>query len=144
MVAAGFFMALPPGICYYQETRTERRLSGQFIKPGGSMKKTMLACSLLVLSGCSLFSSNNPPPLIETEPINVRDCRKIGTFPGPVGKRMWGPPAVLADFKTKASLKAKEMGATHIYWRQEFSGLDEMIVGHAYDCTGVDTKTGEE
>jgi hypothetical protein len=104
------------------------------------MKKTMLACLLVVLSGCSV----TPAPLIETEPIFVRDCRKIGTFPGPAGKRMWGPPAVLADFKYKTSVKAKEMGATHIYWRQEFSGLDEMIVGHAFDCTGVDTRTGEE
>lgn len=103
------------------------------------MKKMMLVASLLILSGCSMFSSDKPNPLIETEPIVVKGCRRVGTFPGPTGSRMWGPPAVLADFKYQTALKAKEMGATHIYWREVLDGLDGQTYGYAFDCTGVET-----
>lgn len=108
------------------------------------MKKIVLLGSLLMMSGCSLFGSSGPFPLVETEPIVVKGCRKVGTYPGPIGSRMWGPPAVLADFKYQTALKAKEMGATHIYWRETLNGLDGQIFGHAYDCTGVVTERNDE
>ncbi len=104
------------------------------------MKKILLAAALFVLVGCSMFESNRPFPLVETEPVYVRECRKVGTFPGPTGKRMWGPPAVLADFKYQTALKAKDMGATHIYWREILQGLDGQTFGYAFDCTGVETE----
>jgi len=53
---------------------------------------------------------------------------------------MWGPPAVLADFKYQTALKAKDMGATHIFWREILQGLDAQTFGYAFDCTGVDTE----
>jgi hypothetical protein len=108
------------------------------------MKKTILVGSLFVLSGCSMFGSDKPYPLVETSPYVVKDCRKVGTFPGPTGSRMWGPPAVLADFKSQTALKAKEMGATHIYWREKLEGLDGQIYGYAFDCTGVVTERNVE
>jgi hypothetical protein len=108
------------------------------------MKKSMLFGSLLLLSGCSMFSSNKPFPLVETEPPVVRECRKVGTFPGPTGSRMWGPPPVLADFKYRTAVKAKEMGATHIYWRENIEGIGGETVGYAFDCTGVVTETNED
>jgi hypothetical protein len=108
------------------------------------MKKTALIGSLLVLSGCSMFGSNKPFPLVETEPIVVTGCRKVGTFPGPTGSRVWGPPAVLADFKYQTAVKAKEMGATHIYWRETLNGIEGQTFGYAFDCTGVVTETNED
>jgi hypothetical protein len=108
------------------------------------MKKIILLGSLLMLSGCSMFGSSKPFPLVETAPMGVKGCRKVATFPGPTGSRMWGPPAVLADFKYQTALKAKEMGATHIYWREDLEGMNGQTVGHAFDCTGVVTETSED
>jgi hypothetical protein len=50
---------------------------------------------------------------------------------------MWGPPAALGTFKYDTAKKAKEMGATHIYWGEDVEGLEGGIVGIAVDCTGV-------
>ncbi len=44
-------------------------------------------------------------------------------FPGRIGYRMWGPPADLGTFKFDTAKKAKEMGATHIYWGEDVDGL---------------------
>jgi len=93
---------------------------------------------MLGLAGCSMFTTNAPFPLQETSPTVVTACRKVATIPGPSGYRMWGPPATLGDFKYKAALKAKKMGATHIYWREGLEGLEGGIVGYAVDCTGID------
>jgi len=108
------------------------------------MKNIWLMVPLLALTGCSMFLSGKPFPLEETEPIMVRECRKVGKFPGPVGYRFWGPPAVLADFKWQTAEKAKQMGATHIYWRENPEGSEGEIVGYAFDCTGVVMPQGDE
>jgi hypothetical protein len=102
------------------------------------MKKMCLMVPLLALCGCSMFSGK-PYPLVETEPATVKDCRAVGEFPGPIGYRVWGPPALLSDFKFQTAEKAKLMGATHIYWRENQGpeGFEGRIVGYAFDCTGV-------
>lgn len=102
------------------------------------MKRIWLLFSLLGLAGCSLFTTNEPFPLLEATPKSVKECRKVGKFPGPSGFRMWGPPAALGPFKLETAKKAKAMGATHIYWREDLEGLEGGIVGYAFDCTGVE------
>lgn len=102
------------------------------------MKKLWLTVPLLALSGCSMFTADKPFPLEETSPSEVRKCRKVAKFPGPEGYRFWGPPAVLSDFKWKSAEQAKQMGATHMYWREDPESLKGEISGFAYDCTGVD------
>jgi hypothetical protein len=111
---------------------------------GGRMKRTLLLVPLLALSGCSLFTSNAPFPLKETSPAKVRECRKVAKFPGPEGFRMWGPPATLGSFKYDTAVKAKEMGATHIYWGEDVDGLQGGIFGYAVDCTGILVDTGDD
>lgn len=108
------------------------------------MKKTLLLVAMLVLSGCSVFTGGKPYPLDETEAEKVAKCRMVGVFPGPGGYRMMGPPAVLADFKYQAAEKAKEMGATHIYWEVNPEGVGGEMIGYAFDCTGVDLSTDDE
>jgi len=102
------------------------------------MKKMWLTVSLLALSGCSMFTADRPFPLEETKPAAVKKCRKVGKFPGPAGYRFWGPPAVLSDFKWQSAEQAKQMGATHMYWREDSESLKGEIAGFAFDCTGVD------
>jgi len=101
------------------------------------MKKSWLVAPLIMLSGCSMFTEKKPFPLKETEPAMVRDCRKVGKYPGPAGYRFWGPPATLGDYKYQTALKAKEKGATHIYWREDPEGMEGGIAGFAFDCSGV-------
>ena len=101
------------------------------------MKILLLIIPLLGLAGCSAFSTKGPFPLKQTSPRTVKDCRKVAKFPGPAGYRMWGPPAALGSFKYDTAQKAKEMGATHIYWGEDVEGLEGGIFGFAVDCTGV-------
>jgi hypothetical protein len=101
------------------------------------MKRLWLVVPMLGLAGCSVFGSNTPFPLQETSPADVRACRQVAKIPGPSGYRMWGPPAALGTFKYDAAKKAKEMGATHIYWGEDVEGLEGEVVGYAVDCTGV-------
>ena len=110
------------------------------------MKKICLLVSLLALSGCSMFTGDNPFPLQEVapDPEIVKDCRLVGTFPGPEGYRFAGPPVVLSDFKWQTAEKAKRMGATHIYWWEGGGKVKGEITGFAFDCTGVDMPQGDE
>jgi hypothetical protein len=101
------------------------------------MKRFMLVVPLLGLAGCSVFGSNRPFPLQETSPADVRACRLVAKMPGPSGYRMWGPPATLGTFKYDAAKKAKELGATHIYWGENVEGIGGEVIGYAVDCTGV-------
>jgi hypothetical protein len=101
------------------------------------MKRLWLVVPMLGLAGCSLFTANAPFPLKETTAADVRACRQVAKFPGPSGYRMWGPPAALGSFKYDTAKKAKEMGATHIYWGEDPEGIEGGIVGYAVDCTGV-------
>jgi hypothetical protein len=101
------------------------------------MKKISAAIFLLMLCGCST-AAQKPFPLEVVEPHVVAKCRQVGKYPGPGGYRMWGPPAVPGSFKYETALKAKEKGATHIYWREDVDGIDGNIVGNAFDCTGVE------
>jgi len=111
---------------------------------GGRMKRMWLIVPMLGLAGCSMFTANAPFPLKETSPSVVAACRKVAKFPGPSGFRMWGPPATLGSFKYETALKAKEMGATHIYWREDLEGLEGGIVGYAFDCTGIPVGVDED
>ncbi|MRR33894.1 hypothetical protein EG829_04220 [bacterium] len=108
------------------------------------MKKICLMVSLLALSGCSMFLTEKPFPLEDADPNSVKECRKIGKFPGPEGYRFWGPPAVQSDFKWQSAEKAKQMGATHMYWREDSEAFEGRIVGYAFDCTGVDMPNADE
>jgi uncharacterized lipoprotein YmbA len=101
------------------------------------MKKIWLVALLIVLTGCSTMTEKQPFPLKETESVLVRECRMVGKYPGPEGYRFWGPPPVLGDFKYRTALKAKEKGATHIYWRVVIDGFEGVTVGMAYDCSAV-------
>ena len=99
------------------------------------MKKMLAILSLLAVAGCA--TANKPYPLVETSSELVRNCRQVARFHGPEGYRMWGPPAVIGDFKYESAVKAKAMGATHIHWRVGAPGMDGSITGWAYDCTGI-------
>lgn len=109
------------------------------------MKKLWLLVPLFALSGCSMFSGDTNFPLQELapDPEIVKDCRLIGTFPGPGGYRFAGPPPVLSDFKLRTAEKAKRMGATHIYWWEGGGKVQGEMTGFAFDCTGVDMSTGD-
>lgn len=103
------------------------------------MKALWLITAFLTVTGCAAYQFDRPFPLVESDPISVRGCRPVGSFPGPYGYRFWGPPPVLGDFKYRAALQAREAGATHIYWRDAVLGYygQTRIVGYAFDCTGV-------
>ena len=97
-----------------------------------------LLAGVLALVACARTPGAAPFPLVESDPISVRECRPIGKYPGPSGYSSWGPPAVLADFKYQTALKAREEGATHIFWGERKTGIiGTQIVGYAFDCTGV-------
>lgn len=93
--------------------------------------------TLFAIFACASTPWAGPFPLIESDPISVRECRLVGKYPGSSGYRYWGPPPVLADFKYRTAVKAGEAGATHIYWREDISGIQTMVTGYAFDCTGV-------
>ncbi len=103
------------------------------------MKLYWLLVTIFAIFGCTTIPSGQPCPLRAADPISVRECRPVGKFPGPYGYRFWGPPPVLGDFKYRAAMKAREAGATHIYWREDASGYygQARITGYAFDCTGV-------
>jgi hypothetical protein len=103
------------------------------------MKTFFLFVAITAISGCSTYHSEKPFPLGTADPLSVRECRPVGTYPGPYGYRFWGPPPVLADFKYRTAVKAGEAGATHIYWREDFRGFygEIRVFGYAFDCTGV-------
>jgi hypothetical protein len=103
------------------------------------MKLFWLLIIISVTVGCAATTSTGPFPLIESDPISVRECRPVGKYPGPYGYRFWGPPPVLADFKYRTAMKAREAGATHIYWREDVRGYygETRVTGYAFDCKGV-------
>lgn len=103
------------------------------------MKILWLFVAFITVAGCSTYPAAKPFPLVEADPISVRECRPVGRFPGPYGYRYWGPPPVLGDFKYRAAVQARAAGATHIYWRDDFWGYygQSRTVGYAFDCTGV-------
>jgi len=100
------------------------------------MQKVLIVLSLFVVAGCA--SAKNAPPLVETNHDTVRNCRQVAKFRSEAGKKYWGPPPVLGNFKYESAVKAKEMGATHIYWMQGGPGMDSVLTGWAVDCTGVE------
>lgn len=99
--------------------------------------KTIRLFALFTIIASASTSWAGPIPLTESDPISVRGCRPAGKYPGPSGYRFWGPPPVLADFKYQTALKARDAGATHIYWREDSSGIGTRVFGYAFDCTGV-------
>ena len=103
------------------------------------MKTFLLFITIIAITGCSTYHTDIPFPLGTADPISVRECRPVGKYPGPYGYRYWGPPPVLGDFKSRTAMKAREAGATHIYWREDIRGYygETRITGYAYDCTGV-------
>jgi hypothetical protein len=102
------------------------------------MKKICLLALLMMLPGCSMFSSGKPFPLEEVgSQETVKDCRKVATYPGPKGYRMYGTPTATATFKLETAEKAKAEGATHIFWDEDVLGVKGQLIGYAYDCTGV-------
>jgi hypothetical protein len=129
-------------ICYYLIEEEQRHLPGgaaTLRAPGGFMKIIMLLVTIFAVTGCTAYSSQRPFPLEVSEPWSVRECRPVGTFPGPYGYRYWGPPPVVGDYKYQSALRAKEAGATHIFWREATRGYYGQIrlMGYAFDCTGV-------
>jgi len=103
------------------------------------MKTFLLIVSLLVFTGCSTYVSQKTFPLDVAGPASVGECRLVERIPGPYGYRFWGPPPVLGDFKYQSAVKAKEAGATHIFWREADMGNygQTRVIGYAFDCTGV-------
>lgn len=102
------------------------------------MKACLWLLTLFAVVACAPRSGSRPFPLTESDPISVRECRQIGKYPGPAGYSSWGPPPVLADFKYQTALKAREEGATHIFWGEEKTGIiATRVIGYAFDCTGV-------
>jgi hypothetical protein len=75
------------------------------------MKKVLIVLSLFVVAGCA--TAKNAPPLVETNHDTVRNCREVAKFRSEAGKKYWGPPPVLGNFKYESAVKAKAMGATH-------------------------------
>src|SRR5512136_2379984 len=95
------------------------------------MKTFLLFVTIIAITGCSTYLPDKNLPdksfpvaaaVAAADPISVRECRPVGIFPGPYGYRFWGPPPVLADFKSRTAMKAREAGATHIYWREDVRG----------------------
>lgn len=103
------------------------------------MKTFLLFITIIAITGCSTYVSSKPFPLEVADPVSVRECRPVGNFPGPYGFRFWGPPPVLGDFKYQSAVTARELGATHIFWRDALLGYygETRIIGYAFDCTGV-------
>lgn len=103
------------------------------------MKILLLLAAMILLAGCAPSLSSGPFPLVESDPTSVRECRLVGIYPGPYGYRFWGPPPALGDFKYRTAVKARDAGATHIYWRDHIRGYygQTRITGYAFDCTGI-------
>ncbi len=105
------------------------------------MKTFLLFVSVvaIIITGCSTYVSYRPFPLEVADPLSVRECRPVMKIPGPFGYRFWGAPPVLGDFKYQSAMKAKEAGATHIFWREAIMGYygQARVIGYAFDCTGV-------
>jgi len=110
------------------------------------MKNFLLFVTILAISGCSGHASHQAFPLEVSDPVSVRGCRPIGTFPGPYGYKFWGPPPVLGDYKYQSALQAREAGATHIYWREPLMGYygQTRVMGYAFDCSGVNVPKSYE
>ena len=110
------------------------------------MKFFWLLITIFAIFGCATIPSTQPFPLRAADPLSVRECRPVGKFPGPYGYRFWGPPPVLGDFRYRTAMKAREAGATHIYWREDVRGYygETRITGYAFDCTGVAMPTYDE
>ena len=105
------------------------------------MKTFLLFVSILVvpIAGCSRYVPSKPFPLEVADPLSVRECRPVIKIPGPYGYSFWGPPPVLGDFKFQSATKAKEAGATHIFWREAIMGYygQVRVMGYAFDCSGI-------
>lgn len=103
------------------------------------MKTFILFVSILTILGSSTAVSSRPFPLGVADPASVGECRLVERIPGPYGYRFWGPPPVLGDFKYQSAVKAKEAGATHIFWREAIKGYygQTRVIGYAFDCSGV-------
>jgi len=103
------------------------------------MKIFLLSVIVMVSTGCAVSPPSRPFPLVESDPISVRGCRPVGSYPGPYGYRYWGPPPVLGDFKYQSALMARDAGATHIFWRHDIRGIygETRITGYAFDCNNV-------
>ncbi|MGA7827527.1 MAG: hypothetical protein WCA04_07710 [Geobacteraceae bacterium] len=103
------------------------------------MKTFMLFVATLMITGCSTYVASRPFPLEVADPGSVRECRLVAKIPGPYGYSFWGPPPVLGDFKYQSAVKAREAGATHIFWREPVMGYygQTRVVAYAFDCTGV-------
>jgi len=103
------------------------------------MKTFILFVSILTILGSSTAVSSRPFPLVVADPASVGECRLVERISGPYGYRFWGPPPVLGDFKYQSAVKAKEAGATHIFWREAIMGYygQTRVIGYAFDCTGV-------
>lgn len=103
------------------------------------MKTFILFAAILTITGCSTFVSYKPFPLEVADPIRVSGCHLVDKIPGPYGYSFWGPPPVLGDFKYQSAVRAKEAGATHIFWRETLQGYygETRVIGYAFDCTGV-------
>lgn len=103
------------------------------------MKFVLIFVGMLATLGCATTPPAPHFPLAEADPVSVRECRPVGTYPGPFGYRFWGPPPVLSDFRYQTALKAREAGATHIYWRTDVRGYygETRVTGYAFDCRGV-------
>lgn len=103
------------------------------------MKAFILLVSILTILGSSTAVSSRPFPLVVADPASVGECRLVARIPGPYGYRFWGPPPVLGDFKYRSAVKAKEAGATHIFWREAIMGYygQTRVIGYAFDCSGV-------
>ncbi len=105
---------------------------------GGSVNSCIRLFTVFAIFACAGISCARPLPLTETDYISVRECRLVGKYPGPSGYSAWGPPPVLGDFKYQTALKAKEAGATHIFWGEEKTDIiGTTVIGYAFDCTGV-------
>ncbi|MDD2337912.1 MAG: hypothetical protein PHD01_15220 [Geobacteraceae bacterium] len=103
------------------------------------MKIFLLFVSMLTVTGCSASAAYKPFPLEVANPMSMGECRPVANYPGPYGYRFWGPPPVLGDFKYQSALKARDAGATHIFFREADIGYygATRVFGYAFDCTGV-------
>jgi hypothetical protein len=110
------------------------------------MRLFWLLFAFVAINGCATGPSTKNFPLRYGDPVSVRECRFVAKFPGPYGYRFWGSPPVLADFSYRTALKAKEMGATDIYWREDIRDYhgQTRVTGYAFDCSGVKMPTFNE
>jgi len=90
--------------------------------------------AILILNGCATTLSQSAARVIDADMTMTGNCQLLGDVHGWSG---WGNNATslgLENAENQAREKAASMGATHIFWTIEATGLITNVSGKAYLC----------